>query len=418
MAITLCDQSYILFNAGSEMDLPFSLTPTDTCDTDIGQANARASFDSFNKTLQSVIPLAQNRNKNFSNPCWYAPMEFSNSTTHHLVWSKSLTDEQASLLLSQVFGHRTKTLFCIPKVYLIGFPKSGSTTLYNLIVQHPLVTGGDHKEPHWWTRFPYINKFPQNVLAFLQYLAQYRDASRYIQRHPEALAIDGSQSTIWDTQRSSNLCDIPSLISRLVPNGKYIVIMRDPVARLYSDFVFLCRPSWGKVPQAYFDNVPVTFHKEALEKIGDFNECMETSNIDICTHYMLSGNYSRRVPTFGPGGCGQVRLGISLYQVHVARWLQVIPKEQFLFLRTEDLANDPYSMMRDVWDFLGLPEQTKEALGSTLYEHSKLNPLSRKKAVQMKTATCARLREFYQPFNEKLAKLVENDKFLWTDTSA
>ncbi len=403
-----------------DVDMEISLTPTDSCEKDFGKDEKEAMFDSFRKMLFSMVPSGQNLARRFTNPCWYVSMEYSIATRRRLLRLKSLSDREARHIVSEVFGRKSATnmLYCIPKVFLAGFPKSGSTSIYDLIVHHPLVVGAERKEPHWWTRFPYVNKFPTNVIAFLKYMAQYRVASRYIKGHPNALAIDGSQSTIWDTRRSPNLCDIPKLISSLVPNGKYIVIMREPAARLYSDFRYQCTKSWLKnhktVPQAFFESAPAIFYKAALDKVEKFERCLKNSTINLCTHYALSS--SGLSTAFGPG-CGQARIGISLYQVHIARWLRIIPREQFLFLRTEDFANDPYAVMKEIWSFLGLEMLSEESLNDALYTHSNVNPLSNTSAAEMRPETQAMLQTFFQPFNQKLVELLGDDRFLWADTT-
>lgn len=400
-------------------------TAIDSCKTDLRISNAtNAKFDSFSKLLSSMVPSVQQFDKNYTNPCWYMPFTLSSSTQKYLQIKTPMTDTRATRLLSKVFGRRTTVnrLYCIPKVFLIGFPKSGSTTLYNLIVRHPLIVGGVSKEPHWWTRYPYVNKFPQNILALLKYLAQYYRASEVIQRHPTALAIDGSQSTIWDTRTSSNLCDIPNLISSLVPDGRYIVVMREPVSRLYSDFAYLCSESYHRrlhaaIPHTILDIAPNVFDEVAVAKLKKFEGCVEKYGISLCTHYSVSGSihYTPSNATL-PQSCMHVRVGISLYHVHIARWLQLIPREQFLFLRMEDLSTDPYSVLKEVWQFLGVKELSREVLGAVLYEHSNTNPLSHKGVERLKPETRAALHEFFQPFNKKLAELLDDDRFLWADT--
>ncbi|KAK7471388.1 hypothetical protein BaRGS_00035940 [Batillaria attramentaria] len=56
---------------------------------------------------------------NFRNPCWY--------------------EENSSLGMS-----------CLPYFYLAGFPKCGTTDLWNRICMHPDVARPAHKEPGWF----------------------------------------------------------------------------------------------------------------------------------------------------------------------------------------------------------------------------------------------------------------------------
>ena len=40
---------------------------------------------------------------------------------------------------------------CLPTVFLAGFPKCGTTDLYQKLLQHPQIVAGKHKEPHFWS---------------------------------------------------------------------------------------------------------------------------------------------------------------------------------------------------------------------------------------------------------------------------
>ncbi len=395
--------------------------PIDPCTLHTeGNSTTTRDFSSFNKTLRSIIPPSGEFEKSFSNPCWYMQMHIPKKAKRMLLLKgTSLTDEEALYLLSEIFAQQPgrysseRILYCIPKVYFIGFPKSGSTQLYKMLMEHPQLVGGLNKEPHWWTRFHFVAKFPNNLLAILRYLIHYGEAAEYIHTHPQALAIDGSQSTIWDTRSFTNLCMLPTVLSGVVPSAKYIVIMREPTSRLYSDFAYLCEEYWEhhnlkNVPRSYLRHAPDMFDEAVDAEINGFEHCLETSPLEVCTHYALYGKESTT-------GCGRVRLGISLYYSHIIRWFRTVPKDQFLFLRTEDLANNPYALLQAVWGFLGLPEQSATDLKDVLFEHYNTNQVSHRKSVQMLEKTKQKLREFFRPFNEELARLLNSEKFMWLD---
>ena len=345
-----------------------------------------------------------------------------------MLWFKggSLTDNEASYVMSQLFMVKdkkdmkakvAKSLVCIPGVFFIGFPKSGSSQLFQMMKRNPDIVTGINKEPHWWTRVPFNAKFPHNILAIVRYLMHFQDASHHIAKdNPHALAIDASQSTIWDTRETKNLCILPSVIHSIVPAAKYVVIMRDPVDRLYSDFTYLCEKHWEAqklkaIPDEYMHNGPELFHKTAELEIREFEECRQTHRLEVCTHRALYGHES-----ITDNVCGRVRLGISLYQVHVTKWLRVIPRDQFLFLRTEDLAVNPYKMLTQVWTFLGLPTQTAEELEEILNSKTNYSNVGHMKVLQLRPETRAMLERFYAQHDQQLAQLLEDEAFLWRDT--
>ena len=345
-----------------------------------------------------------------------------------LLWHKSgsLTDNEASYAMSQLFMVKDKnekkakvpkSLVCIPGVFFIGFPKSGSSQLFQMMKRNPDIVTGINKEPHWWTRVPFNAKFPHNILSIVRYLMHFQDASHQIASStPHALAIDASQSTIWDSRETKNLCIIPSLLHSMVPSAKYIVIMRDPVDRLYSDFTYLCETRWSalklkSIPDDYLQNGPELFHQTAELEIKEFEECLLHHRLQVCTHRALYGRES-----VTDNVCGRVRLGISLYHVHVTQWLKTIPINQFLFLRTEDLAADGYKLLTRVWDFLSLPTQTQDELDEILNAQTNYSPVAHMKALQLLPKTRKMLERFYSDHDRELARLLDNDAFLWEDT--
>ena len=360
------------------------------------------TLNKFVNTIRTLIPPPDKFELDFRTPCWYMYLRFSQKV-YKMLQSKGaegLTDDAAFKVMSNIFANtyngRTitaspRTLVCIPSVYFIGFPRSGSTQLYRMMINHPLLLGGTNKEPHWWTKFHFTSKFPHNILGVVRYLSHFRGASERISN--ESLIIDASQSTVWDTRNTNNLCIMPRLISSIIPNAKYIVIMRNPTERLYSDFRYLCEEFWrvNKMDidaKAFTNNASEIFHHAVLRSIDDFNNCLRLgSSFDVCTHNALTG-----IP---PVGCGRARLGISLYHVHIRRWLSVIPRKQFLFLTTEELSNDPFSVVRKVWQFLEIPEQNREDLNDILYMHSH-GSFIQQRDFEMQVGTRAMLDAFFK----------------------
>ena len=54
---------------------------------------------------------------------------------------------------------------------------------------------------------------------------------------------------------------------------------------------------------------------------------------------------------FGLAGWG--RLSISLYILHIEKWLEHFKPDQFLIMRLEDYEEDPKKYMERVFTFLG-----------------------------------------------------------------
>ena len=376
--------------------------------------------ETFLNTLHAVIPASSEFSPEFRNPCWNMHIADPSTLYKMLKKATNFTDQQATLTLSYAMSSSPRQhLVCLPKIFLIGFPKSGSTQLYQMLVKHKDVVPGIRKELHWWSRFPFNARFPHNILAVLKYLLYFSSASKFISTHPQALAIDGSQSTVWDTRVLENPCIMPSLLSSVVPNAKYVVIMREPAERLYSDFLHLCRvrlrtadPTAAINKSELVADIPKVFHKAVLLQLKEFRTCLQKYPLEVCTELALNGSANL---TGATGEVHLLRVGVSLYYVHVAKWLRVVSRERMLFLRTEDLEKCPYSLLQKVWKFLQVSMQSPYELSDVLFGHANSNRDTVTNGIQMLPETRNILRDFFKPFNIQLARLLGDRRFLWDD---
>ena len=99
-----------------------------------------------------------------------------------------------------------------------------------------------------------------------------------------------------------------------------------------------------------------------------------------------------------------IRLQYSLYYYHIAPWLKVIPRERFLFLRTEDLAHEPSLTMSKVWRFLQLHDLP---ITEAMFQNANLMA----KGIKVPSQTKQLLDKFYQPYNELLAHLLRDMRY-------
>ncbi len=360
-------------------------------------------------TLHTVVPPATDFLPQYRNPCWYMNSNLSVNTAKNMIKANISNPSVVTKIISELFQPDNETLVCIPRVFFIGFPRSGSTQLYQMLLKHPHLQGGYNKEPHWWAKTKFNSNFPFNTLSVVQYLMHYLGGSQHVLNHPNTLLIDGSQSTIWDTRTTDNPCVLPQLITSVVPTAKFIVLMRHPVERLHSDMLYLCEDAW-KIDKnktlPLEKNTTNVFLENAQLEIMEFESCLLRDDITSCTHHALSGYHSNLHER-----CGRVRLGISLYHVHIRRWLNFIPREQFLFLRTDELARDPLQVMKRVWSFLDVSEQGSEELIDILHDH--MHRTKQPAAVNIQHEQFEFLNKFFRPHNLQLAELLQDENFSW-----
>ena len=325
------------------------------------------TLTTYTRALKKFVPAKYS--PQFRNPCWYSTMTVPKNvlktlTSISVLKSPVYSDKQAVWLTKNIWNTNSeskKSLYCLPSVYLAGFPKCATTALYRIITAHPSLAQPLHKEGHFWRTFVQNQmKYPHKVVHTLWYLFQFLSASKYIKSHPDALTLDASASTMWasvpslntdTTQMHShyaNWCLLSQMISTVTPDAKFIVIMRDPVRRLFSDFWYFCanhnwRNSKGEVvvPQKYKEHAPEIFHNYTVRVIREFATCVKSSASEFeCVRRATRGVGSEQA-------CFPLRVGLGMYYFHIVQWLNVSPMKQFLFLRTEDLDRGPLSQCSD-----------------------------------------------------------------------
>jgi hypothetical protein len=114
-------------------------------------------------------------------------------------------------------------------------------------------------------------------------------------------------------------------------------------------------------------------------------------------------------------GCGYIgrRLDIGMYYVHLHKWMQFYPQENFLFLKTEEMRKDPGQMMAQITEFLGVEQISDQYAKQWLSIEANVQENYRKR-FKMKPETEQLLNDFYKPYNMLLANMTGSEHFLWT----
>lgn len=382
----------------------------------------------FLKNLHFLIP--NEYSPNFRNPCWYFNVSISSGwkrlfSRSHVQYIGSKTVHTAAQNLFEG-RHPRRKLICLPYFFIAGFPKSASTSLHVALTNHPHVVPPETKEPHWWTRASNVTMdivdpdFANlSVYYYLSYFTHVADSLSSLDYHGENfITYDGSQSTLWDSNffvDDQDYCAMPAVMSRILPNAKFIVIMRNPVTRLYSHYVWSFSNFYGtdtsKWPSSVKRNLTAHFHDLLSVDLSHFKECLKTASLFECVNIHIASrtHYSKNQPDTVTH-----KISIGLYYIHLKKWLQFYPKSQFLYLRMEDLATNPHQVMSQITDFLGIKSTSKEEVDK-LFGMKANKQTTGGVSTAMEERTRTLLEEFYHPYNEMLAELIGDDKFLWSD---
>lgn len=249
----------------------------------------------------------------------------------------------------------------LPAVLLIGAQKSGTTSLFNYLVQHPDVLAPLGKEIHYFDlhyarglrwyrgRFPYRARLRGGALTL--------DASPYYLVHPLA----------------------PERAARLLPGVKLVALLRNPIDRALSHYQHEVRG--GRESLSFADAI----EQEPQRLAGEEERVRRDPAYYSYNHHRYS--YLRR----------------GLYLEQLQRWVEQFPRPQLLVLQSERLFAEPEAVTRVVQEFLGLrPHRLKRyrPFFQGNYERA-ISPELR-----------ARLAAYFEPHNRRLYQWL-GEEFDW-----
>ena len=205
------------------------------------------------------------------------------------------------------FGRATARWRPRPDFLVIGAQKAGTTALYAYLRWHPGITGPSWKEVsffdrHWWRGEAwYRGQFPLRSRGKLV-----GEASPSYLFHPLA----------------------PERARVMVPDAKLVALLREPVARAYSQYQH--EVSLGREPLSFEDAIAAEEGRTAGEVERLVADPKAFSRAWWDHTYVARGRYAEQLE----------------------RWLAVFPREQLLVVRTEDLGERPAETYASILSFL------------------------------------------------------------------
>ncbi|MBD2451336.1 tetratricopeptide repeat protein [Nostoc sp. FACHB-152] len=242
---------------------------------------------------------------------------------------------------------------------IIGVGKGGTTSLYFYMCQHPQIIPPIKKELHF---------FNSNFkLGFDWYLSQFPPlptTGDFLtgEATPWYLGTDGAEEKVF----------------QLLPNIKLIVVLRNPINRAISH---------------YYMHFNVTEKRSLEEAINSEIEILRNVK-DIKNISEISSKYWQTEQGY---------LWFGLYTYFLEKWMATFSKEQFLILSDESLNNKTEQTMKQVFDFLEIPNFSLE-------NYPKYNSSSYPK---VNDDLRQKLTDFFQPHNQRLENYL-GIKFNWS----
>lgn len=246
--------------------------------------------------------------------------------------SHELSEELISNGQTEVEGPGERHL---PHAIIIGTRKSGTRALARFLEINSAIRSA-HNEVHFFDRL-------SNYKLGLEW---YRNQMPLTNEH---------QLTIEKSPAYFVTSKVPERIKAMNASIKLILIMRDPVTRLISDFSqLLANRLKSNLIDYEKDDYEATNMEDSLpEGASTFENktglIMEEAQRELEDHVLRADggvDDRRRI----------VRTG--MYALHLERWVSVFPREQFHFVDGERLIKEPHVELQKLELFLGFKEPT------------------------------------------------------------
>ena len=203
----------------------------------------------------------------------------------------------------------------MPNFLIIGAAKAGTTALYHYLQQHPQIYMDPYKEPRFFALEgePIDFRGPGDMTRF-----------RFVTDMESYRALfKGVSNEIAIGEASPWYLYVPQAGERIkhhLPDVKLIAILREPVARAYSNFIHALR--------------------EGLEPLDDFAQAMEAESERIRQNWSYRWHYKQK----------------GFYYGQIKHYFDLFNREQIKIYLYEDFTSNPASLLQDIFCFLGVDD--------------------------------------------------------------
>ena len=200
----------------------------------------------------------------------------------------------------------------LPNFLIIGAAKSGTTSLFNIVAQHPGVFSSQVKETRFFSD-------DQNYLRGVDWY----EVTHFKNTRNQLVRMEGTPAYLTWSEK------VAPRIKEMYQGQpvKFAAIFRDPVKRAYSHY-------WHRV-------------RLGTETAPTFEEAIYTEK------ERLKENWDR-LSTKGDGLYGYYRAGC--YASRLKPFLELFPRERFYFMLQEDLSIENSLIMAGLFSFLGIDD--------------------------------------------------------------
>lgn len=204
----------------------------------------------------------------------------------------------------------------MPNFLIIGAAKSGTTSLYYYLKQHPQIYMSPKKELRFFALEGTRPDFrgPNDEEANRDAVTTIGEYRKYFEGAGDEKAL-GEASPFYLSSPEA-----PASIRRHVPEAKLIAVLRHPAERAHSSFMHMVR--------------------DGYEPLEDFAAALRDEDRRAAAGWSHIWQYKRR----------------GFYAAQLARYFELFDASQFRIYLYEDFCADPRRLLRDIFRFLEVDE--------------------------------------------------------------
>lgn len=210
----------------------------------------------------------------------------------------------------------------LPNALIIGAPRCGTTSVHAHLAVHPDVFASPTKEPQFFSSEAQELRLegPNDREALAHLVTRLEDYERLFAGATGQRVLTEASTTYIYFQGTARA------IRRRIPDCKIVAILRDPVARAYSDYL--------------------RQRRNGEEPLADFGEALRQEDERIASGWAYRWHYRNR----------------SLYYDRLKEYFEEFPQDAVKVFLFEDLS-DPARFITELSAFLGIEPRADLGLG-------------------------------------------------------
>ena len=267
-------------------------------------------------------------------------------------------------LIKRNYYYLSSPFRVLPECFVIGVVRSGTTSLYHYLGQHPCISSSAYDEIGYFD-----NNYHLGVNWYKSLFPTKFTKNKIIKKHGKFLTYDVTPFYIYN-----------SLVARRIlasfPRAKIISNLRNPIDRAYSNYILMYQD--GDTTKTFEEMIQI-----AMDEI-------EKNKAKLNDEVYIADTFYQNI------------LARGFYADQLKIWFEKFQKKQILIIPSEDLALKPDQVLTKVFEFLDLP----------YFKIKDFTRQNKREYHPMKDETRKLLVEFYKPHNKKLFDML-GSKFDW-----